>query len=394
MCAIILNIHTESEMHYLNRTLESTLQNYLKNFPVVGITGPRQSGKSTFIKEMLKNEYKYVSLDEQHILTLFEDDPVKFMEIYNNKIIFDEAQLAPDLFKAIKIAVDNDRNNYGKFVITGSSQFNLVKQISESLAGRIGLLQLLPYQAQEIPESLIKQAVFRGSYPELVGRAYSGSELWYNSYVKTYLERDIRALHNIGDLRDFRRLIYILAANISQQLNIAEISRDLGVNVSTIKRWISVLEASYIIFLLPPYYNNFGKRIVKSPKIYFYDTGLVSFLTGIVNERLYENGPLHGALFENYVISEICKKELHLDKKSELFYFRTNHGEEIDLIIDRKTSQEFFEIKASHTFSPKFTKHLEKYLVNGQSGYILYQGPQLPFKPDLKVLNAFEYLLS
>ena len=343
---------------------------------------------------MLENNYRYISLDENNILEFFQDDPVKFMEVYNDKVIFDEAQLAPNLFRAIKISVDSDRGQYGKFVVTGSSQFNLLKQISESLAGRIGLLSLLPYQAVEMPQSLIKLAPFSGSYPELVGRAYNNSKAWYNSYIKTYLERDVRTLFNIGDLRDFRRLINLLAANISQQLNMSEISRDLGVSVSTIKRWISVLEASYIIFLLPPYYNNFGKRIVKSPKVYFYDTGLAAFLTGVTTEDLYENGPLYGELFENYVISEILKKELHSDSGAELFYFRTNHGDEIDLIIDRKITKEFFEIKKTFTFNPKFTKVIDKYLDINQKGYVLYQGKDFPYTKNIEILNAFDYLLS
>ena len=380
-------------MEYVKRTLEATVSEYLDSFPVVGITGPRQSGKSTLIKELLGKDYKYVDLDEGSVLEFFQDDPVKFMEVYNNKVIFDEAQLAPSLFKYIKTIVDANRDEYGQFVLTGSSQFNLLKQISESLAGRIGLLSLLPYQANEMPKNLIKQAPFRGTYPELVGRTYKNSKAWYNSYIRTYIEKDIRMLHNIWDLHDFQRLIKLLAANVAQQLNMSSLSKKLGISVSTINRWISILEASYIIFLLPTYYNNLGKRIVKSPKIYFYDTGLITFLTGITTEELYENGPLHGEIFENYIIAEIFKREIHHDTGAELFFFRTNHGDEIDLIIDRKTSQEFFEIKTTATFNARFTKNLEKYMNKNQKGYVLYQGKEFPYTNNIEILNAFDYLL-
>lgn len=203
------------------------------------------------------------------------------METYKDKVIFDEAQKAPELFELVKIAVDKDRARSGKFVLTGSRQFSLLQKISESLAGRIGLLTLLPFQYAELPAQWQDEAIYRGSYPEIVQGAYVAANEWYSSYIETYIHKDLRDIKDIGNLRDFRRLLNLLAVNTGSMLNMSSFARDLGVSVPTIKTWISALEASYIVFLLPPYYQNFGKRIVKSPKIYFYDTGMVAYLSGI-----------------------------------------------------------------------------------------------------------------
>ncbi len=379
-------------MPYIPRTLEPTVRKYLKYFPVVGITGPRQSGKSTMLEQMLGSSYRYISFDNLNSVSEFNSDPKKFMNKYSNHVIFDEVQRVPEIFSSIKIAVDNDRQNYGKFVVTGSSQFAFMKRVSESLAGRIGLLSLLPFQYSEIPLKLHGESVFRGGYPELVMRKYEPSHDWFTSYLDTYLTKDIRDLREIGDIRDFRRFIQMMAARVAQILNMSDLARDLGVSVPTIKKWISVLEASYIVFLLPPFYKNIGKRLVKSPKIYFYDTGLVSYLTGVRNAELYENGPLYGQIFENYIVSEIMKRETHRKEDSELFYYRTSNGVEIDLIIDRKTEQEYIEIKASETYRMEMTRAIEQMKKETERGYLLYQGKGEHSTPDLKVMNYRDYL--
>jgi predicted AAA+ superfamily ATPase len=365
---------------------------YISIFPVVGLTGPRQSGKSTLLKHQLAKKYRYVTFDSQSIVDAFYADPDLFMAQYSDHVIFDEVQKAPEIFNYIKIAVDNDRQNYGKFILTGSSQFNFIHKISESLAGRMGLLTLLPFQYLEIPEQLRDQAIYSGSYPELIDREYAYKEEWYASYLTTYLEKDVRTLGQVGDLRDFSRLINLLAANTSQILNMTNYARDLGVSVATIKRWLSVLEASYIIFLLPSYYKNLGKRIVKSPKLYFYDTGLVAYLTRIHSKELYENGPMTGQLFENYIISEVYKRELLDSKQKELCYYRTSHGEEIDLIIDRIQSKELIEIKSGHNFKPVMLKQIKSLLENNDKGYLLYNGNNFPLDPNIKIINYRNYL--
>ena len=253
-------------MHYIKRVAEKSVLRLLKVFPVVGITGPRQSGKSTLLQYLLK-DYEYVTFDDIRKINLYEEDPIGFINRYSEKVIFDEVQNVPKIFNTIKFMVDKNRQNYGNFVLTSSSNFAFLKSASESLAGRIGLLSLLPFQYEEIPQAQKKESIFRGSYPELALRNYHESNLWYSSYVDTYINKDLRTLANIGDVRDFRKFIQLLASRISQTLDMSLFAKDLGISVPTIKRWVSLLEASYILFLLPPYYKNYGNRIVKSPKI-------------------------------------------------------------------------------------------------------------------------------
>jgi predicted AAA+ superfamily ATPase len=366
-------------MKYTKRTAEEIVRRLLKAFPVVGVTGPRQSGKSTLLQHLLK-DYEYVTFDDVTMIQRYEEDPIGFMERYSHQVIFDEIQLVPQIFSSIKLMVDRNRSKYGNFVLTGSSQFAFLKSASESLAGRIGLFSLLPFQMSEIPKALIEESIFRGSYPELVLRSYDESHFWYTSYVDTYLNKDLRTLAEIGDIRDFRRLMQLLAANISHTIDYSSYAKLIGVSAPTIKRWISILEASYIIFLVPPYYENYGKRIVKSPKIYFFDTGLVSFFTGIKTFEQYDQGPLGGPLFENYIISELYKKELHQLSGGELYFLRTQDQAEIDLIIDRKTSRELYEIKKSWTFRPNMTRHLQSFRKEGDRSMIIYQGKEDSFQ--------------
>lgn len=380
-------------MIYKHRQLETKLQEYLTHFPVVGLTGPRQSGKSTLLLHLLK-DYTYITFDDYRWVDAFYHDPERFMRLHADKIIFDEVQKVPELFNYIKLAVDKNRQAYGKFVLTGSTQFTLIKNITESLAGRIGLLSLLPYEISEMPKTLRKASIYQGSYPEIVNQKYALSKDWFAAYLDTYITKDVSALANIGDKRDFRRLVYLLAANASQQLNMSRYATDLGVDVKTIKRWISILEASYIIFLLPPYYRNFGKRIIKSPKIYFYDTGLVSYLTGIHSETLFEQGPMTGAIFENYIISEILKREVHRKTHAELFYIRTNHGEEVDVIVDYKMHKILIEVKSSETFKSAMVDTLESFIEKNDTAYLLYRGRNFPYGEKIQVLNYKNYFLG
>jgi len=294
-------------MRYLSRKIEQTIKHYTSIFPAVAVTGPRQSGKSTLLREIFGKKYTYVTFDDPIVVEQFLSDPKGFMAEYNNKIIYDEAQKVPDLFHYLKIEIDNDRNNYGKFLLTGSSQFAFTKNITETLAGRIGMLALLPFQKQEIPQKQQHNQILLGGYPELVNRNYKNTKEWYSAYLSNYLERDVRSLSNIGNMRDFQRLISLLASRTAQELNMSKLAREIGVNIKTIQNWISVLQASYIIFLLPPYHRNLGKRIVKRPKLYFYDTGLLCYLAGIRNIEILEKGPLQGEIFETYIVSEIMK---------------------------------------------------------------------------------------
>lgn len=378
-------------MAYIRRVAEATLNKYIKAFPVVGITGPRQSGKSTLLTHALPN-YTYVTFDDPMNVAAFTIDPKGFLKQFSAKVIFDEVQYVPEIFNYIKILVDNNRKLYGNFVLTGSSQFSAIKKISESLAGRIGLFSLLPLQHSELPNNINESAIYKGSYPELVERSYENSDLWYSAYVDTYLNKDVRMLSNIGDMRDFQRFISLLAARTTQLLDMSLYSRDLGVSVPTIKRWISILEASYIIFILPPYYDNFGKRIVKSPKIYFWDTGLVSYLTGVSTQDIYEKGPMAGSLFENYIVADLFKTQLHYKTNNELFFLRTQDKQEIDLIIDKKNSKEYIEIKKSHSFHPIMINTIKRFITEQDSGRLLYQGQNHACHNQITINNYNDYL--
>ena len=376
---------------YIKRTAENKLREYLNAFPVVCITGARQSGKSTLLKYCLGNDYTYITMDDFRLRRLFEADPEKFMSTYASKVIIDEVQKVPEIFEYIKRIVDENRSSYGQFILTGSCQLTLMKNLTESLAGRIGLLSLYPFQLSEVPEHLHKESLFKGAYPELVTREYRLNLDWYSSYVETYINKDVRSLSGIGDLRDFKRLVRLLAVLTSQQLNMSNLAKKIGVSVPTIKRWISILEATYILFLLPTYHSNLGKRLVKAPKIYFCDTGLAAYLSGIDTLAAYENGPMAGALFENYIVTEILKKESHAGSHCELYYFRTNHAAEIDLIIDRRNSVEFIEIKKSMTFKPSMLKHLQSLGESANKSSLVYSGETLPYD-GIDIINYKEYL--
>lgn len=349
-------------MQYIPRHIEKTLREFLKIFPAVSLTGPRQSGKSTTLQAMFGDQYIYVTFDDPLTVDYLTQDPKGFMKKYGNKVIFDEAQKAPFLFNYLKMAVDQDRHNYGNFILTGSSQFTLVKQITETLAGRIGSLSLLPFHLYELPEKWRKCQILKGSYPELVHLKYENTYQWYGAYVNHYIERDVRNISNVGNLSDFQRLVKLLAARVSQELNMASLANDIGVTVRTVQNWISILEASYIIFLVPSYHKNLGKRLVKRPKVYFYDTGLVCYFTGIDDETVLRKGPLDGQVFENYIVAEIKKWILHNGLKDQMFYFRTNLGIEVDLMIENwmENTIRLIEIKSTETAKPEMFKNLLK----------------------------------
>ncbi len=360
---------------YIHRQLEEVLNRYLTLFPAVSITGPRQSGKSTMLKECLKDKYQYVTFDKIQNIEDFSSDPQSFIEKYNNKIIFDEVQRVPQLFNYIKLMIDEDRHNYGKFILTGSSQFSMIKGITETLAGRVGNISLLPFQYLEIPDEEKTGQILFGSYPEIVLRKYDGVFEWYESYIQNYIERDVRNLSNIGNLRDFKKFINLLAAKTSQEFNASSYASDIGVNYKTIQSWLSILEASYIVFTIEPYFHNLGKRIIKRPKVYFWDTGLVCYLTGIRTQELLEKGPLCGPIFENYLISEIFKSIKHQNKEHKLFYFKSNSGFESDLIIEDRFSKKiiFTEIKYNKTARPVMVENIKK-LIEREKQYQVHVG--------------------
>ena len=381
-------------MSYHQRVAEPNLLKLLEFFSSVAVTGPRQSGKSSLIKHCLP-DYRYVNFDYGDVRAQFYDDPRAFMRVNDNRVIFDEVQKVPEIFDYIKASIDEDRDNPGKYVLSGSSQFNMMSSISESLAGRIGLLTLLPYQFSEVPDSLRLAMQYQGGYPELVNKAYRHSYEWFAAYLDTYLAKDVRDFGNVTDLNAFMRLIRLLAAQVGQQLNYTGLASDLGLSVKTIEAWVGILQASYIIYLLPPFYNNYGKRIIKAPKVYFYDVGLVSYLTGIETQKQYANGPLAGHIFENYIVMEVLKKQKHNNVYVDLYYLRDSNGVEVDLIIDHKRYCEFIEIKKSETFYPRMAKNLKRFIEENNKYIVLYCGESgLPIDSKIKLKNYQDYLLE
>jgi len=303
------------------------------------------------------------------------EDPLHYLHDLPKPIILDEVQYLPEITTHLKILVDRDRTP-GQWYMTGSQQFSVMRNVSESLAGRAAILSLPTFQLKERNDiKNLSDFVLSGNYPELVVNKKIDSNIWYSSYLQTYLERDVRMILNVTNLRDFKQFIRLLAARTAQILNYSILAKDLGISVPTIKRWISILEASYIIFLLPPFFNNFGKTITKSPKLYFYDIGLVNYLVGIRNIEFLINGPMAGAIFETAVISEIMKNKYAEGIKPVLYFWRSQSGVEIDLIAPVNGAYVPYEIKLAGNIKPQFYKNIQYWLKLSnqpkQKGYLI-----------------------
>lgn len=375
---------------YWPRMLQKTIAETEKSFPVTVITGPRQSGKSTLLKHYFSGrKATFLLLDDPNIRNLLSDDPLIYLKNLKKPVIIDEIQYMPELATFVKILVDDNRKP-GQWFITGSQQFSIMKNVSESLAGRAAILSLPTFQIRERKDITdIGNYLLRGSYPEIAVNRKMNSDIWYSSYIQTYLERDLRSIMNISNLRDFENFLRLLAAHTSQELNYSSFAKQLGISVPTIKRWISVLEASYIIFLLPPFFNNYGKRIIKSPKIYFYDVGLVNYLVGIKDTDFLLKGPMAGTLFEAAVVSEIIKAEYSKGVRPELYFWRSQSGIEVDLIISEKNYYVPYEIKISSSIKPKFYKNIRYWIeLSGQEdtkGYLITNcNRDLPLPKNIK----------
>jgi predicted AAA+ superfamily ATPase len=354
---------------YVPRKIESVLEKLVKQFPAVVLTGPRQSGKSTVLNKKFPR-HQYFSFDDPVLRDQAINDPNLFLDNAGRNIIIDEIQYVPELLSYLKIRIDRDRSQKGRFLLTGSQQFSLMKNLGDSLAGRIGLLELLPFGMPEkknipglgltTPTDYFVHACLKGDFPEIAVHKEMDSHIWYAGYLQTYLERDIRSVYNVGSLRDFQQFLKLLAARCSQVLNLSNISGDIGVSVNTIKRWVSILEASRIIYLLPPYYGNLGKRITKTPKVYFVDCGLVCYLTGLKNRDHLLNGPMAGALFENFCVQETIKTFLNRAERPPLYYLRTHNNLEVDLLIETGLRTVIpIEIKLTKTPKPAMAENID-----------------------------------
>ena len=322
---------------YYKREIEPVLREAASEFRAVVLTGARQTGKSTLLERLFKKSHRYVSLDEAKALRLAQEDPDLFFEQYPPPLILDEIQYAPELLSAIKLRVDRTQKK-GQFLLTGSQQFTMMRNLQETLAGRAALFQLLPMSLVEgrTASQTYSYRALIGSYPELVVPGKHNPERWYASYLATYIERDVQPHYRIEKIAHFRDLVSLLATRCSQLLNYNALSSDLGVSMPAVKSWVRILEASQIIYLLRPYYVNLGSRIVKSPKIYFCDTGFLNYLLGNKEKSALTQGGAAGAVFENFVIQEVLKRYFNQGKSPPVFYYRTNNGLEVDLIIEQK----------------------------------------------------------
>jgi uncharacterized protein len=347
----------------IQRTLATHIRKMAGLYPIVAVTGPRQSGKTTLLMNMFP-EYRYVSLENPDNLSFAINDPNGFLELYNEQVIFDEVQRAPQLFSYLQTTVDQSRK-MGQFMLSGSQNFNLLNSIAQSLAGRVALFRLLPFDFAELKaESLLPEdfteILIRGNYPALYDRPLPTTD-FYANYLETYVERDVSTLLNIKDLTSFRTFVRLCAARAGQLLNLTELSRDAAISVPTVRSWLSILESSYLVFQLTPYFRNFNKRLVKSPKLYFYDTGLLCFLLGIKTAEQLLLNEQKGAIFENFIINEYIRQNHHQNLHREFYYWRDSNGLEIDLMVGGDSPAfDLVEIKASKTIVQKMFNNLDE----------------------------------
>jgi len=347
----------------IDRSISTKIQELSTKFPIISLTGPRQSGKSTLLKNIF-NQYRYISLEDMDMRLMAMDDPRGFLRNIGKYTIIDEAQYAPQLFSYIQTETDRS-NECGLYILSGSQNFLLLERISQSLAGRAAILKLFPLTIPELlsatmlPKSL-NNLLFNGGYPAIYDRGISPAD-YYQSYIQTYVDRDIRLLKNISNYSVFARFLKLCAARTGQLLNVTSLSNECGISVPTVNEWLSLLETSYVIYLLKPYYKNFNKRLVKAPKIYFYDTGLLAALLGLTNDEQLGMHYMRGEIFENLVVSECLKNIHHQGREPQLYYWRDSNNNEVDLIIENGTSIQALEIKINASINPRFFDKLLKF---------------------------------
>lgn len=343
----------------IERHISSHMKKMLKKYPVISLTGPRQSGKTTLLQNAFR-DLRYYNLERPDTREMIMADPVGFLKEPGSGVIFDEAQNLPELFSYIQVISDQRKRN-GQYILSGSQSFLLNEQISQSLAGRVSVNTLLPFDVSEMYEHFSLDPsglILSGFYPRLHDQKIEPSD-YYPSYLQTYIERDIRSLRSIENLQTFSRFLSLCAGRTGQILNTSSLANDTGIAVNTARAWLSLLEASYVIFLLQPYHRNFNKRIIKSPKLYFYDTGIASSLLRLKSRDALSTHYLYGALFENLVIAEIIKMQVHRGQRPSVYYWRESNGTEIDCIIeDDDGSISAIEIKAGHTFVSDYIRNL------------------------------------
>lgn len=364
-------------------------------YPIVTIAGPRQSGKTTLARHLYP-DYDYVSMEDIRERQFFREDPTHFLQLHKAPCIFDEVQNTPELLSYLQGIVDEEKRT-GMYILTGSRQMELQQAITQSLAGRNGIVDLLPLSLQELSDVGIQDerdtALFRGCLPRVFEYNLEPGQA-YSDYLRTYVERDVRQLSNVRNLQAFELFLKLLASRVGQVLNLAALATDVGVSSSTIREWVSVLEASYIIFTLYPYHNNYGKRLIKSPKIYFTEPGLVPCLLGIESPSQLGRDPLLGNIFENMVIVEALKNRFNTGKRPNLFFFRDTKGFEIDLILEEARHPRPIEIKSGMTFTPAMIKNVEKFadfVPEALPPALIYAGADMGMFRNVQICNFTHY---
>jgi len=370
------------------RDAQNTLAELAAGYPVLAVTGPRQSGKTTLVRAAFP-DHDYANLENPAEREFAETDPAGFLRRFQSGVILDEAQRCPHLFEWLQGIVD-DSQQPGQFILTGSQQFGLLSGITQSLAGRVALVNLLPLAATELRAvsqlpATVDEAVVRGGYPPLFDRPLDPG-IWFANYVQTYLERDVRQLLNVRDLSQFQRFLRLCAGRSGQLLNLSSLGDDAGLTHNTIREWISVLEASFVVHRLPPHHQNFNKRLVKTPKLYFHDTGLAAWLLGIESAQQLATHPLRGPLFETWCVSELLKRRFNTARPSNLSFWRDRLGHEVDLLLETPEGIQAVEIKATATPASAALRGLQRWrAMVGQAGprlRLIYAGQSFQQRAD------------
>jgi len=374
------------------RDISKELLQQLKEYPVVTLLGPRQAGKTTLARGLLKN-YAYVNLETPDVMAFAQEDPRGFLAQYADETIFDEIQRAPHLISYLQSIVD-ESGKTGQFVLTGSHQLELRAAITQSLAGRTGILNLLPFSIAELEAASIafdkfEEYVFTGFLPRVYDQNQRPNTAYAN-YYQTYIEGDVRQIIQLKDASQFDKFMRLLAGRTGQIMNYQSLASDVGVDGKTIKEWLSILEASFVVFKLSPYFENFGKRVIKSPKYYFLDTGLLSYLLGIEKPEQVTRDPLVGQLFENMIVLEAIKTRYNQGRTPNLYFYRDSHGNEIDLLYASGRELVGIEVKSSSTFTSHFKKTLLRFSEKQQplqSSYVVYNGEERQFSDGVTAIN-------
>ncbi len=397
---------------YRPRALEPMLKKAAREFPAVVLTGPRQSGKTTLLRHVFGGRCDYVSLETPDVRAAALADPRGFLAAHRTPLILDEVQHAPELLPYIKERIDEDRDRRGRYLLTGSQNLLLMERVAESLAGRAAILRLLPFSRGEAagrptdplpwetrrareraaiaPRTLWKELV-RGAFPELVANRRRDAALWHSSYVQTYIERDVRLLRQVGDLGLFQNFLRVIAARSASLLNLADVARDIGVALNTAKTWLSILETSFLIVVVRPYFANIGKRLVKTPKVYFTDTGTLCRLVGLRDAEHAASGPMAGAIFETAVFSEILKSLTHRGIDGRIWFWRTSTGREVDFVVETGRGLVPIEVKTSATPRPEMAAGIRAFRDDlgdaALPGYVVHTGSvRLPLAPGVTAL--------